>query len=59
MWLGKYADEAILANAAARVAEGLEPRADAEGSAEYKKHLAAVYSRRAISLALERAAEAR
>jgi carbon-monoxide dehydrogenase medium subunit len=54
---GKKADEALIADAATRVTEGLEPRADAQGSAEYKKHLAAVYARRAISLAIERAAE--
>jgi carbon-monoxide dehydrogenase medium subunit len=56
---GKSADETIIADAAGRVAEGLEPRADAQGSAEYKKHLAVVYARRAISLAIERAAERR
>jgi carbon-monoxide dehydrogenase medium subunit len=53
---GKSADEAIIADAASRVAEGLEPRADAQGSVEYKTHLAVVYARRAITLAVERAA---
>jgi carbon-monoxide dehydrogenase medium subunit len=51
---GKEADEALIADAATRVTDGLEPRADAQGSAEYKKHLAVVYARRAISLAIER-----
>jgi carbon-monoxide dehydrogenase medium subunit len=55
----KNADEAIVADAATRVAEGLEPRADAQGSVDYKKHLAVVYARRAISLAIDRAAERR
>jgi carbon-monoxide dehydrogenase medium subunit len=52
---GKNADDALIADAAARVTEGVEPRADAQGSADYKKHLASVYARRAISIALERA----
>jgi carbon-monoxide dehydrogenase medium subunit len=56
---GKNADEATIADAAARVGEGLEPRADAQGSVDYKKHLAVVYARRAISLAVKRAAERR
>jgi aerobic carbon-monoxide dehydrogenase medium subunit len=56
---GKNADEAIVADAAARVAEGLEPRDDAQGSVDYKKHLAVVYARRAINLAIERAGETR
>jgi carbon-monoxide dehydrogenase medium subunit len=56
---GKNADEAIVGEAATRVVEGLDPRADAQGSADYKKHLAVVYARRAISLAVERAAEGR
>lgn len=55
--MGKNADEAVIAEAAARAADGLEPRADAQGSADYKKHLAVVFARRAISLAVERAAE--
>ena len=57
--MGKNADETIIAAAAARVAEGLEPRDDAQGSVDYKKHLTVVYARRAISLAVERAAERR
>jgi carbon-monoxide dehydrogenase medium subunit len=56
---GKNADETTIADAAGRVAEGLEPRDDAQGSPDYKKHLAIVYARRAISLAIERAAERR
>jgi aerobic carbon-monoxide dehydrogenase medium subunit len=56
---GKNADETTVAEAATRVVEGLEPRADAQGSVEYKTHLAVVYARRAISLAIERSAERR
>jgi aerobic carbon-monoxide dehydrogenase medium subunit len=56
---GKKADDALIADAATRVTEGLEPREDAQGSVDYKKHLAVVYARRAISLAIERAAERR
>ena len=55
--IGKNTDETTVADAATRVVEGLEPRADAQGSAEYKQHLAVVYARRAISLAIERAAQ--
>lgn len=55
---GKAADEAVIADAVTRVTEGLEFREDAQGSAEYKKHLAVVYARRAISLAIERVGEA-
>jgi carbon-monoxide dehydrogenase medium subunit len=54
---GKSGDEATVAEAATRVVEGLEPRADAQGSVDYKKSLAIVYARRALNLAIERAAE--
>jgi hypothetical protein len=54
----RHADEAIVADAARRVADGFEPRADAQGSVDCKKHLA-VAMRRAITLAMERAAERR
>ena len=51
---GKTADESTLESAAARAAEGLEPREDLQGSAEYKAHLARVYTRRALTRAVER-----
>ncbi len=52
---GKTADAATLESAAARAAEGLEPRDDLQGSADYKAHLARVYARRALTRAVERA----
>ncbi|MGQ0713158.1 MAG: FAD binding domain-containing protein [Gemmatimonadaceae bacterium] len=56
---GKDATAAIVAEAAERVTDDLELRADAQGSLEYKKQLAVVYVRRAITLAVERAAAPR
>jgi carbon-monoxide dehydrogenase medium subunit len=47
--------EAIAA-AAAKAAEGADPDGDTYASADYKRHVAAVYARRAIEKALERAA---
>jgi carbon-monoxide dehydrogenase medium subunit len=43
--------------AAERAADGLELRADAIGSADYKAHLAAVYTERAVRRAVARAVE--
>ena len=43
--------------AAARAAEGLELRADSIGSADYKAHLAALYTERALRRAVARAIE--
>jgi aerobic carbon-monoxide dehydrogenase medium subunit len=48
---------ASLKAAAERAAEGLELRADAIGSADYKAHLAAVYTERAVRRAIARAVE--
>ena len=52
---GKAADASSLESAAERAAEGLEPRTDLQGSAEYKAHLARVYTKRALTRAVERA----
>ena len=54
---GKTGDEASIADASRRIIEGLEPRADSQGSAAYKQHLAAAYARRAIAKAIERASD--
>ena len=54
---GKSGDNETIAAAARAINEGLEPRADAKGSVEYQQHLAAVYARRAIEKAIERASE--
>jgi carbon-monoxide dehydrogenase medium subunit len=53
---GKASSPESLKSAAARAAEGLELRADASGTADYKAHLAAVYTERALRRAVARAA---
>lgn len=52
---GKVPDAALIAEAAVHITEGLEVRGDLQGPAEYKRHLAAVHTRRAIERAVERA----
>ena len=54
---GKAGDDEGIAMASRAISEGLEPRADAKGSVEYQQQLAAVYARRAIAKAIERASE--
>ena len=54
---GKATSPESLQSAAARAAEGLELRADATGSADYKAHLAALYTERALRRAVARAVE--
>jgi aerobic carbon-monoxide dehydrogenase medium subunit len=54
---GKATSPDYLKSAAARAADGLELRADSIGSADYKAHLAAVYTERALRRAVARAAE--
>jgi len=54
---GKPTSPDSLKSAASRAAEGLELRADATGTADYKAHLAAVYTERALRRAVSRAAE--
>ncbi|HXK28245.1 MAG TPA: xanthine dehydrogenase family protein subunit M, partial [Candidatus Binatia bacterium] len=44
------------AAAAAKAAENTNPMDDAYADAEYKRHMAAVFARRAIEKAVERAA---
>jgi len=45
----------VIAAAAAKAAEGAEPDDDLYASADYKRHMAAVYARRAIESAVRRA----
>lgn len=52
---GQEAGAAAVEAAAARADEGLNPQEDLQGSAEYKRHLARVYTKRALERALERA----
>jgi carbon-monoxide dehydrogenase medium subunit len=54
---GKTVSDGSIAAAARALSEELEPRADAKGSVEYQRHLAAVYARRAVAKAIERARE--
>jgi aerobic carbon-monoxide dehydrogenase medium subunit len=54
---GSAPTPAALEAAAERAGEGLELRADAIGSTDYKAHLAAVYTERALRRAVARAVE--
>lgn len=53
---GKSPTARRLAEAAAHAADGIEPNSDLYASAEFRAHLAAVYTRRALARACERAA---
>ncbi len=53
--VGRNLDEATVAEAAKLAAEGLEATDDLYASAEYKRHLATVYTKRALLRAVERA----
>jgi aerobic carbon-monoxide dehydrogenase medium subunit len=52
---GKSLTPAVIAAAAARAAEDADPAEDTYASAEYKRHVATVYTRRAIEAAAARA----
>jgi aerobic carbon-monoxide dehydrogenase medium subunit len=52
---GKLPGAKRLAEACARAADGVEVNSDLYASAEYRRHLAGVYARRAIEQAVERA----
>lgn len=54
---GKPPTPQIIAMAAAKAAEETDPVEDSYASAEYKRHVATVYARKAIEAALERAAK--
>jgi carbon-monoxide dehydrogenase medium subunit len=53
--LGRVPDDAAIAEAAAAVAGEVEPNGDIHGSEEYRRHLATVLTRRALSTAVARA----
>lgn len=53
--VNKQLDQTVAAEAAAHACDGAEVNADLYASADYRKHLAAVYTRRAIQNALARA----
>ena len=52
---GSTLDGQAIANAAAHAADNVETNADLYASAEYRRHLAKVYTRRAIEMAAQRA----
>ena len=52
---GKPLTPEVIAAAAAKAAEGTDPEGDTYASAEYKRHVATVYARRAIEAAVRRA----
>jgi carbon-monoxide dehydrogenase medium subunit len=52
---GKTLTPQIIANAAAKAADESDPVEDSYAGAEYKKHVATVYARKAIEKAVERA----
>ena len=52
---GAKLDEQTIANAAAHAADGVEANGDLFASADYRKHLAEVYTKRAIAAAADRA----
>jgi len=52
---GKPLTPEVIAAAAARAAEETDPEGDTYASAEYKRHVAIVYTRRAIEAAVQRA----
>ncbi|MSP40684.1 MAG: xanthine dehydrogenase family protein subunit M [Deltaproteobacteria bacterium] len=53
---GKPLTTQIIASAAAQAAEESDPMDDSYASADYKRHVATIYARKAIETALERAA---
>jgi aerobic carbon-monoxide dehydrogenase medium subunit len=53
--VGKQIDETVATGAAAQACDGVELNADLYASAEYRKHLAQVHTRRAIQAAFARA----
>jgi carbon-monoxide dehydrogenase medium subunit len=53
--VGKQIDETVATDAAAHACDGVELNADLYASAEYRKHLAQVHTRRAIQAAFARA----
>jgi aerobic carbon-monoxide dehydrogenase medium subunit len=54
---GKPLTPQVIADAAAKAAEETDPVEDGYAGAEYKRHVATIYARKAIELAVERAAK--
>lgn len=52
---GKQLDEQTVAAAASHASDGVDANSDLYASEEYRRHLAAIYTRRAINTALSRA----
>jgi carbon-monoxide dehydrogenase medium subunit len=52
---GKTASESLIADACAKAAQGVDPLGDIFASAEYRREMASVFARRAITSALEKA----
>jgi aerobic carbon-monoxide dehydrogenase medium subunit len=52
---GKPLTPEVIAAAAAKAAEETDPEGDTYASAEYKRHVATVYARRALEAAVKRA----
>ena len=52
---GRVVDEQKTANAAAHATDGVDINGDLFASVDYRRHLAAVYTKRAIAAARERA----
>jgi aerobic carbon-monoxide dehydrogenase medium subunit len=52
---GRTLDERTIAEATAQATEGVDVNGDLFASEDYRRHLAAVYAKRAITLAIERA----
>lgn len=52
---GQELTPAVMAAAAARAADGVDPHADSYADEEYKRHMAVVYARRAMEAAAARA----
>jgi carbon-monoxide dehydrogenase medium subunit len=53
---GKFLNSQVIAAAAAKAAEGTDPDGDTYASADYKRHVATVYARKALEAAVARAA---
>ena len=53
---GKELTPQVIAAAASKAADGTDPDGDAYASADYKRHMATIYARRAIEAAVQRSA---
>ncbi|MFQ5880762.1 MAG: xanthine dehydrogenase family protein subunit M, partial [Dehalococcoidia bacterium] len=53
--VGQVLDDGVIAAAAEKATEGIEPISDIHASGEFRLHLTRVYTKRALNLALSRA----